>query len=74
MIFSQAPQVCPVAEYFPDVEPGTGNELFWSLFDGNTIARDGYLWASRTPGLGVTVNQERAEELTVVEGDRISLD
>jgi L-rhamnonate dehydratase len=28
VIFSRSAHVCPVIEYFPDVEPDTGNELF----------------------------------------------
>jgi L-alanine-DL-glutamate epimerase-like enolase superfamily enzyme len=74
VVFSQPPHVCPMAEYFPNVEPDTGNELFWSLFEGNRTARMGNLSVSPAPGLGVTVNQDRAAELTVIDGDWLSLE
>ena len=58
IIFSQAAHVCPVVEYFPDVEPDTGNELFWRLYDGVPEARDGYVSLGNRPGLGVEVNAQ----------------
>lgn len=67
--FSQGAHVCPVIEYFPDVAPDTGNELFWRLFDGNPVASDGYLTAPQGPGLGVTVNEGVAAELLVQDGE-----
>lgn len=70
LVFSQSPHVCPVVEYFPDVEPDTGNELFWKLFSGNAVAVDGRLSPDLTkPGLGVELRQEVAEELLVDDGD-----
>jgi L-alanine-DL-glutamate epimerase-like enolase superfamily enzyme len=53
IIFSRAPHVCPVVEYFPDVEPDTGNELFWKLFEGLPTAEQGRLVMNYAPGLGV---------------------
>lgn len=67
--FSQGAHVCPVIEYFPDVEPDTGNELFWRLFDGNPVAVDGYLSAPSGPGLGVSVNEDTVTELMVSDGE-----
>lgn len=69
--FSQGAHVCPVVEYFPDVQPDTGNELFWRLFDGNPVAKDGYLTAPAGPGLGVTVNDDAVAELLVHDGQWI---
>jgi L-alanine-DL-glutamate epimerase-like enolase superfamily enzyme len=68
VIFSQPANVCPVVEYFPDVEPDTGNELFWKLFDGNTIAKDGAIELGDAPGLGVTLNEDAAQRLLVEDG------
>lgn len=44
----------PIAEYFPppDGNPD-GNELFWSLYQGEPRARDGYITLPETPGLGI---------------------
>lgn len=69
LIFSQPANVCPVVEYFPNVEPDTGNELFWKLFDGDPEARDGRLELDATrPGLGVSINEDVAAELLVEDG------
>lgn len=72
-VFSQPANVCPVIEYFPDVEPDTGNELFWKLFTGNTVAEDGHLTLDTSkPGLGVEVNEDVATDLCEAEGPWIS--
>jgi len=73
VIYSQSAHVCPVVEYFPDVEPDTGNELFWKLFSGNAVAENGSLSIPDRPGLGVEVNQEVASELTLVDGEWVQL-
>ncbi len=54
---------CPLVEYFPNVEPDTGNELFWKVFTGEPTAVDGQLPASDKPGLGIEVNHEAVEKL-----------
>ncbi len=54
---------CPLVEYFPDVEPDTGNELFWKVFTGEPTAVDGYLIPSDRPGLGIEVNRDAVEKL-----------
>ena len=52
---------CPLVEYFPDVEPDTGNELFWKVFRGEPRAIDGHLTPSAAPGLGIEINLEAVE-------------
>jgi L-lyxonate dehydratase len=70
IVFSQPAHVCPVIEYFPDVEPDTGNELFWKLFDGNLEQQGGMLTFDLSrPGLGVAPNEEVAGELLVEDGE-----
>jgi len=54
---------CPLVEYFPDVEPDTGNELFWKVFTGEPVAVDGCLVPNDRPGLGIEVNRAAVEEL-----------
>lgn len=51
-------QNCPLVEYFPDVEPDTGNELFWKVFTGEPRVENGFLTPSDKPGLGIEVNRE----------------
>lgn len=65
VIFSRAPHVCPVIEYFPDVEPDTGNELFWKLFSGLPVARNGSLKAPAGPGLGIQVREDVVSQLCI---------
>jgi L-alanine-DL-glutamate epimerase-like enolase superfamily enzyme len=54
---------CPLVEYFPNVEPDTGNELFWKVFTGEPEAVDGCLAPNGKPGLGIEVNHEAVEKL-----------
>jgi L-alanine-DL-glutamate epimerase-like enolase superfamily enzyme len=70
--FSRPAHVCPVVEYFPNVEPDTGNELFWKVFEGLPEAADGVLRMSGRPGLGITVNQEVVSRLQ--RGDAVSVE
>jgi L-alanine-DL-glutamate epimerase-like enolase superfamily enzyme len=65
IIFSRAPHVCPVVEYFPDVEPDTGNELFWKLFKGLPVAKQGRLVMNDAPGLGVQARGHIIADLTL---------
>ena len=45
-------------KYFPDMQPDTGNELFWKIFNGNPKASDGGLELSEAPGLGISIREE----------------
>jgi L-rhamnonate dehydratase len=70
IVFSQPPHVCPVIEYFPDVEPDTGNELFWKLFDDNPEQEGGALaFDASRPGLGISLNEDAVRELVLEDGD-----
>ena len=55
----------PFAEYFPAVEPDTGNELFWKIFKGTPVASDGFLQIEPRPGLGLELNKEKIAQLTL---------
>jgi L-rhamnonate dehydratase len=68
LIFSQSPPVCPVVEYFPDVEPDTGNELFWKLHEGNPLAVAGEIRPPAGPGLGVSLRADVVESLLTEDG------
>lgn len=65
VIFSRAPHVCPLVEYFPDVEPDTGNELFWKLFTGLADAKDGHLTMGHAPGLGIALREDVIAQLSL---------
>jgi hypothetical protein len=46
----------PISEYFPKVPVEVGNELFWYTFDGEPVAKDGFIDLSDTaPGFGLTL-------------------
>lgn len=49
--------ICPFMEYFPDVEPDTGNEIFWKLFTGEPTAHNGHVTPSAAPGLGIAIDR-----------------
>ncbi len=67
LVISQV--ACPFTEYFPNVEPDTGNELFWKLFDGNPEARDGRVDLDKRSGLGIDINRSALNELAISDFD-----
>jgi L-alanine-DL-glutamate epimerase-like enolase superfamily enzyme len=67
ILFSRPETVCPMVEYFPPVEPDTGNELFWKIFDGMPIAEHGRLCPPEQFGLGVAVRRNEVERLAIGE-------
>lgn len=64
IIASQA--VCPFMEYFPNVEPDTGNEIFWKLFHGEPVAQSGVIKPEPKPGLGIEINEDAVAQLLLV--------
>lgn len=70
VMFSRAAHVCPVVEYFPEVEPDTGNETFWKVFAGVPKAQNAVLALSEEPGLGIALRQDVVSALQV--GDTTS--
>ena len=65
VVFSRSAHVCPIVEYFPDVEPDTGNELFWKLYDGLPKAESGSITISDAPGLGVSLREDAVGKLQI---------
>jgi L-rhamnonate dehydratase len=58
----------PIAEYFPQVDVEVGNELFWYIFKGEPVARDGFVELSDdVPGLGLEVDEEALARFKVTE-------
>jgi L-alanine-DL-glutamate epimerase-like enolase superfamily enzyme len=57
----------PMAEYFPIVDVEVGNELFWYIFKGEPVARDGFIDLDENiPGLGLTVDEEALKKFEVI--------
>ncbi|MEQ1899200.1 MAG: L-rhamnonate dehydratase [Devosia sp.] len=53
---SMSSYAAPISEYFPKVPVEVGNELFWYIFDGEPVAKDGYInLADDKPGFGLTL-------------------
>lgn len=58
----------PMAEYFPPVDVEVGNELFWYLFKGEPVAKDGFVDLDEgTPGLGLTIDEKALKKFNVIE-------
>ena len=58
----------PIAEFFPKVDVEVGNELFWYIFEGEPEPVDGYIdLDEKTPGLGLTVNEESLKRFKIIE-------
>jgi L-alanine-DL-glutamate epimerase-like enolase superfamily enzyme len=45
----------PISEFFPKVPVEVGNELFWYIFDGEPVAKDGFIDLDDKPGFGLTL-------------------
>ena len=57
----------PIAEFFPQVDVEVGNELFWYIFDGEPLPKNGYIdLDEKTPGLGLTINEESLKRFNVI--------
>ena len=53
---SMSSYAAPIAEYFPKVPVEVGNELFWYIFDGEPVAKNGAIDLSDSlPGFGLTL-------------------
>jgi L-alanine-DL-glutamate epimerase-like enolase superfamily enzyme len=58
----------PMAEFFPPVDVEVGNELFWHIFKGEPVPKDGLIdLDENTPGLGLTVNEAALKQFQVTE-------
>lgn len=58
----------PMAEYFPPVDVEVGNELFWYIFKGEPVAKDGFVdLDENAPGLGLTIDEAALKKFDVIE-------
>jgi L-rhamnonate dehydratase len=59
---------CPISEYFPIHDVEVGNELFYYIFDGDPVAKDGFLQLDDDkPGLGLTLKTEHLDQFHIIE-------
>ena len=58
----------PMAEFFPIVDVEVGNELFWYIFKGEPVPRNGSIELDESlPGLGLEINEEALKQFEVIE-------
>ncbi|AZG11216.1 L-rhamnonate dehydratase [Pigmentiphaga sp. H8] len=58
----------PMSEYFPQFDVEVGNELFYYIFKGEPVAKDGFLQLDDTlPGLGLTLNTDYLDQFQISE-------
>ena len=58
----------PMAEFFPMVDVEIGNELFWYIFEGEPLPKNGYIELDENkPGLGLTINEQSLRKFDIIE-------
>lgn len=58
----------PMAEFFPVVDVEVGNELFWYIFKGEPLPRDGSIELDENlPGLGLAIDEDALKQFDVIE-------
>jgi len=58
----------PMAEFFPLVDVEIGNELFWYIFEGEPLPKDGDIELDESkPGLGLMINEEALKQFAILE-------
>ena len=58
----------PMAEFFPMVDVEIGNELFWYIFEGEPLPKNGYIELDENkPGLGLTINEQSLKKFDIIE-------
>jgi L-rhamnonate dehydratase len=58
----------PMSEYFPMFDVEVGNELFYYIFDGEPVAKNGFVQLDdNIPGLGLTLKTEFLDQFNIIE-------
>ena len=58
----------PMSEYFPMFDVEVGNELFYYIFDGEPVAREGFIdLDDNKPGLGLSLKTEYLKDFNIIE-------
>jgi len=59
---------CPMSEFFPVNEVEVGNELFYYLFEGDPLPKDGFVdLRDDVPGLGISISGEHLGSFQIVD-------
>jgi L-rhamnonate dehydratase len=57
----------PMAEFFPPVDVEVGNELFWYVFKGEPMAKEGFIELDENiHGLGLTIDEKSLKKFDVI--------
>ena len=57
-----------MSEYFPMFDVEVGNELFYYIFDGEPVAKEGFIdLDDNKPGLGLTLKTEYLNDFNIIE-------
>lgn len=58
----------PMAEFFPLVDIEVGNELFWYIFKGEPVPKNGFIELDENkPGLGLDIDEEGLKKFQIIE-------
>jgi L-lyxonate dehydratase len=58
----------PMAEFFPPVEVEIGNELFWYIFNGEPMPKNGFIELDENlPGLGIVIDEKSLARFDIIE-------
>jgi L-lyxonate dehydratase len=58
----------PMAEFFPPVDVEIGNELFWYIFKGEPMPKNGFIELDENlSGLGLTIDEKSLERFDIIE-------
>lgn len=59
---------CAIAEYFPVSDVEIGNELFYFIFEGDPVAKDGFLQLDDNKlGLGISISDKHLDNFEIFE-------
>lgn len=59
---------CPMSEYFPKFDVEVGNELFYYIFEGDPVAKDGFIQLDdNVSGLGLTLSEKHLSDFDIIE-------
>lgn len=59
---------CPMSEFFPVHDVEVGNELFYYIFKGDPMPKDGFIDLDDTvAGLGLTLADDRSADFEIIE-------